>query len=1196
MRLRCRYGAAALALATHGTAQSINPNIDLSNLGQVALTGDFDAISVYSFPGQFDRNGSNSILQHLPDGAYEVLAATDATINSMCSFVRRDNTFEGIIVGGNFTSLGGVASRSIALYNPTSRAITPLVGLEGSVAAVLCDQERETVWVAGSFDAANSSNAIAWTVDGAWQTLPFAGFDAPVESVTKAPNGHIIFAGQFEGLGNTTTTSSTRDRATQEIPLSTSNITVGGASNQNAEAIACPSNTSTVEWKLNENTPGFWRANFGFGFEPTRLRLRNAGTKEFRFTAFPINGIMNLTYTDPESGDERVCDARCPLPENPEGGFMDFFFVNTVGMNNFRIDISDWYGNAGGFAGIELFQSDVFSYAVESFNEPTCGGPTGTLSTVSTTGPWFEMASFESVSRYLAAVPGPSEIETTEITFEPNVQEKGNYTVVVYTPGCIPDSSCSSRAIVNITGTLTSGADQTFSTQIAQTNNFDKYDNVYNGVIDATSDGFRPRITIKASGQLGTQRIVASRVKFSLIASTGGLNGIFDFDPDQAQVNPNNFSSSDINNAGTLLNPDAVIMSLLTVDQAMFAGGSFTDDRFRNIMSFSSEGNATSLADGGLDSAVMDMYALDDVLYVGGNFTGTSTGDQSGLTNVAGYRISTNEWIALGTGLNGPVEYVVPIPMNISQSQTETCISFGGSFDQIRESGSDAAIDVDGMAIWVPSANTWLQRASVPQQLMSGQLTAGTFLPNNSWVGAGSLSSLGQALHGVAGMQSDDGQVVLSALPVDIEAVQESSALRKRAILGDQNVTGVVEAITYEPSGANVTIFGGRFAADADGSTIHNLLFLNGSNNNAISGLPEGVDNNSTFVALEAHRNLLFAGGLVSGEIGDRSVSGILLYDMNTADFASIQPAGLVGSKVVVNDIKTQPGSDSVYVGGAFERTTQGLSCPCVCMYDTNTNQWNTVGSGLSGTVAQLFWDDNDKLLAVGNFSIGNNETSLVQYDPDQQVWTAIVDAAIPGPVSALTVVTEDGKEIWVAGTANNGSTFLIAIDDGENHIVTGMFSPGTTIRGLEVVDAESNNDNNDYLSGDENLLVMGQLNLTGFGPASAAVFNGSAMIPLVLASKADGSPGSISQLAASTPRTPRSEGKCPESRNFWIVADLEQVTVIQLASSCLWLCAPRLARSSSWSYLDCSSTVSSENVPDTTQSLAFHMQTRTQT
>ncbi|ETN39914.1 uncharacterized protein HMPREF1541_06141 [Cyphellophora europaea CBS 101466] len=1129
MRLRSRAGAAVsvLALAAHGVSQSVNPNIDLSNLGQVALTGDFDAISVYSFPGQFDRNGSNSILQHQPDGSYEVLAATDATIDSMCSFLRRDGTFEGIIVGGNFTSLGGVATRSIALYNPDSRIITPLPGLEGTVAAVLCDQERETVYIAGSFDAANTSNAIAWTVDGAWQTLPFAGFDAPVESVTKAPNGHIVFGGQFTGLGNTSTTSSQRDRATQQIPLpGSANVTVGGASNTNKDAIACPSNGSSVEWKLNADTPGFWRANFDFGFEPTRLRLFNAGTKEFRFTAFPINGIMNLTYTDPESGDERVCDALCPLPENPEDGFMDFFFVNNVGMNSFRIDISDWYGNAGGLAGIQLFQSDVFSYAVADFNEPACGGPTGTLSTVTTTGPWFQMSSFDSVSKYLAAVPGPDEIGDTEVTFEPNIQESGNYTVTIYTPGCLQDSSCSSRAVVNVTGTLTTDADQTFFTQISQLNNFDKYDNVYTGPIDVTSGSFRPRVSIKASGQLPTQRIVASRVKFGLIATTGGLNGIFDFDPDQAQINPNDFSNSDINNAGTLLNQDAQITSLLTVGDTMYAAGSFEDDRFENIMAFTSEGNATSLSDRGLNAPVMDMFALDNVLYVGGNFTAASGDNQLELTSVAAYQIADQRWVALGAGLNGAVEYVVPIPMNTSEGQSETAIAFSGSFSQIRQSGSDPAIDVDGLAVWLPSANNWIQRTNAQQQILTGELTAGAFLPNNTWIGAGTLASLGQVMHGVASVVSNDGRITLHGLPLNIQAEETSSSLQKRAISGDQNVTGVVEVVTYNANADNVTIFAGGFTAEgAERSTIRNLLFMNGSDNNAVTGLPQGVSENSTFIALEIHRDLLFAGGRVSGEIEGRSVAGLLLYDMTTADYASIQPAGLAGPNVIVNDIKAQPDTDFVYVGGAFERTTQDLSCPCVCMYDTNANQWNPVGSGLSGTVAQLFWKNDKKLLAVGNLTLGGNETTIVQYDPDEQAWTQIADDTIPGPVSALTVVTEDGKDIWVAGTANNGSTFLIEVKDEENLIVTGMFSSGTTIRSLELVDAEDNNDSNDFLDRDEALLIMGQLNITGFGAASAAVFNGSAMTPLVLASKADGSAGSISQLAASRPRTPRSEG-----------------------------------------------------------------------
>lgn len=115
----------------------------------------------------------------------------------------------------------------------------------------------------------------------------------------------------------------------------------------------------------------------GFGYEPTKLRVYNTvgderGTKTFRLTARPLNGIMNLTYTDPVTGEDIYCDARCPLAHNSSLPYQDFRFVNVVGMNGFQIDISDWYGSGAGLAGLELFQDKIFAYAVDDFNEPSC--------------------------------------------------------------------------------------------------------------------------------------------------------------------------------------------------------------------------------------------------------------------------------------------------------------------------------------------------------------------------------------------------------------------------------------------------------------------------------------------------------------------------------------------------------------------------------------------------------------------------------------------------------------------------------------------------------------------------------------------------------------------------------------------------------------------------------------------------------
>ena len=373
-------GDVALALvsllcATHPanaiTFNSIpSPNLDLSQLGRVALAGDFDSISLYQFQGQtqnaFSTNGSTSLLTTFPNGDFDTLAQADAYIQAMCPFVAMDGSLNGVVVGGNFTSLGNTEAQSIALFNPNNSQITPLPGLSGKVNSLYCDAKSATVYVGGSFLGGNSSNAIAWVTG--WTNLPFAGFNGPVTSITMAPSGNIIFGGAFDGLGNTTTPDKPDG---QIVNIGTSDVTAINPSTtagfSDPRDIICktgdqdgPGNT----FLLADNTPGSWQAEFSFGFNPTKLRLYNTkvdgrGTKTFRFTDLSSGGIMNLTYTDPTSGAPAFCDATCPLPANNQSA-QDFHFVNVVGMNGFRIDISDWYGAGGGLSGIELFQNGTY--------------------------------------------------------------------------------------------------------------------------------------------------------------------------------------------------------------------------------------------------------------------------------------------------------------------------------------------------------------------------------------------------------------------------------------------------------------------------------------------------------------------------------------------------------------------------------------------------------------------------------------------------------------------------------------------------------------------------------------------------------------------------------------------------------------------------------------------------------------------
>lgn len=345
------------------------PNLDLSELGRVALTGDFDAISLYSDEQQseagYSTNGSQSIVTQRPNGDFATTVTSDGYIKAMCPFVMKDGTLAGVIVGGNFTSLGGQEAQGVALYDPATQKITALPGLTGNVETLWCDQETNTVYVGGDFTGGQSTNAIGWFGMAGWSDLPFAGFDGPVNEIRGGPNGKIIFAGSFTGLGNTTTP---KKKDQQVINLSSADVTAQSSSTaagfSDPRNIVCKTSGQDAPgstWLLEDDTPGFWRANLSFGFQPTKLRLWNThqdgrGTRTFRFTAFPLNGIMNFTYIDPATGRNQSCDAQCPLSNDTEVPFQDFRFVNQVGMSSFQIDISAWYGQGGGLNGIELLQ------------------------------------------------------------------------------------------------------------------------------------------------------------------------------------------------------------------------------------------------------------------------------------------------------------------------------------------------------------------------------------------------------------------------------------------------------------------------------------------------------------------------------------------------------------------------------------------------------------------------------------------------------------------------------------------------------------------------------------------------------------------------------------------------------------------------------------------------------------------------
>jgi Cortical protein marker for cell polarity len=1119
-------------------AQPPAANLDISQLGRVAVLGDFAAASLYGYSQESENtlspNGSLSLLSRFPNtGSFATLEVSDAYINAMCTLTQ-NGKLQGVVIGGNFTSLGGINSPGVALFDPNTSKITAIPGLKGKVNALYCDASG-TVYIGGMFSAANSTNAVSWTTAG-FKSLPFTGFNGAVTSIVKDANQNIVFGGSFDGLGNATTPS---EQNSQRIPITNAQVSAGPSTTvdglNNAANIICkdPSTDGPgAAWLLADNSPGAITATFGFGFNPSLLRIGNTnyqghGTKTWRFTAIPINGIMNFSYVD-ETGLTKYCDSQCPLPQG-NTTLQDFRFVNSVGMDGFRVDISDWYGSGGGLSDFELYQNDIYTFAVNSFNEPACPG-IAFPATSKTTGTWTQANGVNGSTDFLSAMLTGSPVgNSSTVVFTPDIKQSGNYSVTIYTPGCLQDNTCNTRGRATITGSLAASA-QPFQQDIFQTNNFDKYDQIYLGHVDATTDSFKPTITLAAAaGQNGPLTVVAQRVRFELMTSSGGLNGLFEYNPSSPTIDMN-FRKSTVDSAATSLSGGAIINALVISGNSIYAGGKFEGSNFANF--FQVGNNSQTPPDGGLNGVVQTMYQTGNTIYVGGSFNGTrSSGGPQGLSGIAAYNINNNTWTAVGAGVSGRVNYIVPFQINLSASKnTDLALAISGSFQQINAFAGAGSIPVNNFAVWIPGRNNWLQNLGLPTISLQGILTAEVDVPSNPPLFAGSVSSFDVDSTGAVQIT---GPASLEAFPVQIQSqtVFSGRSNQKRDSTNSTvsaNQTGVLTGLFSTQNGRNLTVLAGHFTVTASNGTINNLVIIDGGNSDKLSGLPSGVDSSSTFTTVGSVANSLFVGGSLAGTVNGSPVSGMVVYDLSASKYATPQPASLSpgsNGSVVVTAIAPQPNTELVYVSGSFSGSGS-FSCPSLCIYDSSRQQWTSPGSGFNGSVTSMVWVDPTHLLIAGALSVNGTATTLSLYSSQGQFFTAASQHNAPaGTITALTPANTNGSAAWVAGNANDGSAFL-AKYDGFNWSFVNGFAINTTISGLQMFSLSSSHAKTALVDSNHALMILGHLVLPAYGQVSAALFNGTNLLPYLLTNTADNQPGTASGIIASNPLNFLKNGK----------------------------------------------------------------------
>ncbi|ODQ67929.1 hypothetical protein NADFUDRAFT_48588 [Nadsonia fulvescens var. elongata DSM 6958] len=1108
------------------------PLLNTDSLGKMGILGSFDSISTYEYVGQQDilsSSGSpyNDSIFIERDGFWGLKNSTDGLVHSMCEI----NSV--IYLAGNFTKIGSQLAAGLASYDTNSGIFDSLgTGVDGSIKTIYCDSESKLLYVGGSLEFNQTYGSAIWDpASSKWNTTAFGGFNegSQVNSILKY-NDNIIFGGRFDGLGDASlllsnsSTNSTVIYNSQRISFSSASFyaegTNSGDKNNEPSSIVC----NKGDWLLDNNRAGTWASYFPFSITPTKIRLFNSktegtGTKTWRFHAYPMNGILNMTYIDPGNNQTLYCDAWCPLPESSTTPYQDFEFVNPVSMSSFQIDLLDYYGSAAGLGGIELFQNDIIVHANTSFDTADSCFKKGNTSISIVNGDGWTSPKLitGAVATYISAEVSPEEYNEYSVVFQPNITVSGNYTILVYTPGCIDDQTCDMRGQVNVTVNF-SEYQPPITTLLYETNDEEKYDTVYYGHIDPISDSYRPSVTLSLTNIDSDVVFAADRAQFILNSTTViekntsselSINGLFEFRPSNftpkfREENEFIIGNTTINLAGNLLQENAEVNSLVVQNTSLFIGGNLSSNRTgEGVFALNSEsGSVNRLTNNGLNGVVESMIVFDqfdkNTVIITGNFSNTKSRSESGenLSNIAAFNTSNSAWISFGRGVNAPISMVFPLQLN-----TSSALGIRGNFTECYTLKGETILASNGFNTWVIEDATWLENSRLKNSGFKGILSS-SIQVNQTWYYAGVGTIGGTTAPGAALLNSD---FDLEPMNFEIGSISPTSNITKRADDDSDSPFSVNVGVFVN---ATTSVIGGHFNVTSNGATFENIII---NNNGSISGLPPGLDSSSEFKSLLINNDFLYAGGSISGSINNGFVSGLIFYDIKN-EIYTIQPSGLEGGRSTVLELRIRPNSEQLIVVGDFEMAGS-LSCNAFCIYDLDSSRWESPSTGLFGTVSSMEFLSNDILLLAGNMTLNSTRASLALYDFGSSSFSLLHNnqsVSLPGSVSRFVLNGNAVDSIFVCGQTNDGAPYLSHWNGTLWSDIDSDIISADSFNDIKILESNDNHNSNDILSRDEILLVMGSFTFEKYGQVSAAFFDGVEWTPFLITNKSKKSMGSV--------------------------------------------------------------------------------------
>ncbi|QLQ82437.1 hypothetical protein HG537_0H01990 [Torulaspora globosa] len=495
--------------------------------GFLQVFGDFETLTFPRYEGQLNfthritsDSGTRDIVYYSNDTFIKLIeGSSDTNVRHIVPFGS-----DSFILSGSGNILDYELEKQI-FYNLSDLSLRPIFEQSlDEVNAILVDQSL--VYFGGNFSYSQESSighsVAIWdhTSNTTFQA-PFGGFgnNSQVRSIVKLDDDNILFTGSFALVDNMTWWNSmyrnTSDHPNIEmgslIPLQWAAWEAGSSSFFDASQLICP-NPEEAAWLVSSNS-GSLGCSLPFEVTTQKIRIFNSPSDDsavslFRIITKPSGGIMNLTYVDPLSGDVRYCDAFCPLLKRStlrevgatinlpqgimsknnltsiqwSGTFQDFAFVNEISVSELQFLALNSYGNAIGLSSLQLYSGTVSVYANDTLNDLGCGSDVARSSSFLSNNSWHNGLPEKS---YLVSQFDYGGSVKPKVTFYPEIKEAGQYTVNLYTPGCLADDTCSFRSIVNVTMRSSNDNSILASTLLYQNNQDEKYDQLYDGNLES---------------------------------------------------------------------------------------------------------------------------------------------------------------------------------------------------------------------------------------------------------------------------------------------------------------------------------------------------------------------------------------------------------------------------------------------------------------------------------------------------------------------------------------------------------------------------------------------------------------------------------------------------------------------------------------------------------------------------------------